>query len=92
MKPTTPHCQRKDLPCCEWPNTTACDILTAHRDAIALAHAVDDHTLFRRATEFALVNFADEQFKQEVAIGLDEIVPKDLISTSSFHTNLRETY
>lgn len=49
------------------------------RDSIAIAYVVDDETLFRRATEFALVHFDKDQWTQEISGGLELIVPTTLI-------------
>lgn len=50
-----------------------------YRDSIAIAYVVDDETLFRRATEFALVHFDKDQWTQEISGGLERIVPTTLI-------------
>lgn len=51
---------------------------------------VDDETLFRRATEFALVNFDKDQWNQEISGGLELIVPRKLIGKLTFLSDVRE--
>jgi hypothetical protein len=55
-----------------------------HRDAVAIAYVVDDETLFRRATEYALVSLGKEQWDQDIRGGLDAIIPKTLLGKCPF--------
>jgi hypothetical protein len=53
-----------------------------NRDAIAIAYVVRDESLFRRATEYALVHFTDEQLEEEIGGGLAGVLPSGLIGKS----------
>lgn len=73
-----------------------------NRDAVAIAYVVDDETLFRRATDYALTNLGKKHWEQEIRGGLDAIVPKTVIGkpgvlprvppTSSFPSWRTEIY
>lgn len=53
--------------------------LTLYRDAIAIAYIVQDLTLFKRATEYALVHHDNEQLEQEIGGGLSKVLPDGMI-------------
>lgn len=72
-------CRQKGLVKDDVDRVADCD-----RDAIAIAYVVDDETLFRRATEFALVHFDKDQWNQEISGGLELIVPTTLIGKQLF--------